>query len=247
MKGETICCLMLKVRSNASQIRTSNAKLYQTMIENYLKEMAQAVIDGDKDTCEILTQKLLEEGLSAKEILDRGLVPGMDVVGVRFRDNIIFVPEVLISARAMKSSLAILEPILAEAKVKEAGVYVIGTVKGDIHDIGKNIVGMMLKGAGFKVVDLGINTPVEKFIEVIKNENADIVGMSALLTTTMGYMQVVIDKLKEQGISIKTMIGGAPVSAAFAEKIGADAYAKNATEAVEKAKELLGIKPVAQR
>lgn len=212
------------------------------MTEEYLKQMAQSVIDGDKDTCEELTHKLLDAGLSAKEILDRGLVPGMDVVGVRFRDNIIFVPEVLISARAMKTSLAILEPILAASKVKEAGVYVIGTVKGDIHDIGKNIVSMMLKGAGFKVIDLGINTPVEKFIDTIKKENADILGMSALLTTTMGYMQVVINKLKEEGIQIKTMIGGAPVSAAFAEKIGADAYAKNASEAVEKARELLGIK-----
>ena len=216
-------------------------------VENDLKEMAQSVIDGDKDTCEKLTLKLLDAGLSAKEILDRGLVPGMDVVGVRFRDNIIFVPEVLISARAMKGSLAILEPILAESNVKEVGIYVIGTVKGDIHDIGKNIVGMMLKGAGFKVIDLGINTPVEKFIDTIKKENADIVGMSALLTTTMGYMQVVIDKLKEQGIQIKTMIGGAPVSAAYAEKIGADAYAKNAAEAVDKAKELLGIKPTVQK
>ena len=215
-------------------------------VENDLKEMAQSVIDGDKDTCEKLTLKLLDAGLSAKEILDRGLVPGMDVVGVRFRDNIIFVPEVLISARAMKGSLAILEPILAESNVKEVGIYVIGTVKGDIHDIGKNIVGMMLKGAGFKVIDLGINTPVEKFIDTIKKENADIVGMSALLTTTMGYMQVVIDKLKEQGIQIKTMIGGAPVSAGYAEKIGADAYAKNASEAVDKAKELLGIKPTVQ-
>jgi 5-methyltetrahydrofolate--homocysteine methyltransferase len=216
------------------------------MTEAYLKEMVQAVINGDKDTCEKLTHKLLEAGLSAKEILDRGLVPGMDVVGVRFRDNIIFVPEVLISARAMKSSLAILEPILAASKIKEAGVYVIGTVKGDIHDIGKNIVSMMLKGAGLKVIDLGINTPAEKFIDTIKKEKADIVGMSALLTTTMGYMQVVVDKLKEEGIQVKTMIGGAPVSAAFAEKIGADAYAKNASEAVEKAKELLGIKPVAK-
>jgi 5-methyltetrahydrofolate--homocysteine methyltransferase len=216
------------------------------MTEAYLKEMVQAVINGDKDTCEKLTLKLLEAGLSAKEILDRGLVPGMDVVGVRFRDNIIFVPEVLISARAMKSSLAILEPILAASKIKEAGVYVIGTVKGDIHDIGKNIVSMMLKGAGLKVIDLGINTPAEKFIDTIKKEKADIVGMSALLTTTMGYMQVVVDKLKEEGIQVKTMIGGAPVSAAFAEKIGADAYAKNASEAVEKAKELLGIKPVAK-
>lgn len=217
------------------------------MIEEYLNEMAQSVIDGDKDTCENLTHKLLDKGLSAKEILDRGLVPGMDVVGVRFRDNIIFVPEVLISARAMKSSLAILEPLLAESKVKEVGIYVIGTVKGDIHDIGKNIVSMMLKGAGFKVIDLGINTAVEKFIDTIKKENANIMGMSALLTTTMGYMKVVIDKLKEEGIQVKTMIGGAPVSAAFAEKIGADAYAKNASEAVEKAKELLGIKPAVQK
>ncbi len=212
------------------------------MTEDYLKEMAQSVIDGDKDTCVKLTHKLLEAGLSAKEILDRGLVPGMDIVGVRFRDNIIFVPEVLISARAMKGSLTILEPILAASKIKEVGVYVIGTVKGDIHDIGKNIVSMMLKGAGFKVVDLGINTQVEKFIDAIKKEKADIVGMSALLTTTMGYMQVVIDKLREEGIQVRTMIGGAPVSEAFAEKIRADAYAKNASEAVEKAKELLGIK-----
>lgn len=209
------------------------------MIEQYLKEIAQAVIDGNKEKCEELTHKLLEEGLTAKEILDQGLVPGMDVVGIRFRDNIIFVPEVLVSARAMKASLAILEPLLVAAKVKEIGVYVIGTVKGDIHDIGKNIVGMMLKGAGFKVIDLGIDTRVEKFVAAIKKENADILGMSALLTTTMGYMKTVVDKLKDEGIEVKTMIGGAPVSAAFAEKIGADAYAKNAAEAVQKAKEFV--------
>ncbi|HEX9654578.1 MAG TPA: corrinoid protein [bacterium] len=212
------------------------------MVEQHLKDMAVAVIDGDRDKCEELTHKLLDAGLSAKEILDRGLVPGMDVVGVRFRDNIIFVPEVLISARAMKTSLAILEPILTAAKVKEVGTVVIGTVKGDIHDIGKNIVAMMLKGAGFKVIDLGIDTRLEKFIDAITKEQADIVGMSALLTTTMGYMKVVIDKLKADGMAVKSMIGGAPVSAAFAEKIGADAYAKNASEAVEKAKELLGLK-----
>lgn len=211
------------------------------MTEDLLKEMAQAVIDGNQEKCEQLTHQLLDAGLSAKEILDRGLVPGMDVVGIRFRDNIIFVPEVLISARAMKASLAIVEPILTAAKVKEAGTYVIGTVKGDIHDIGKNIVAMMLKGAGFKVIDLGIDTRVEKFIDAIKKENADIVGMSALLTTTMGYMKIVIDKIKAEGIPVKTMIGGAPISQAFAEKIGADAYAKNATEAVEKAKALLGM------
>ncbi len=210
-------------------------------MEELLKEMSQAVIDGNKEKCEELTRKLLEGGLSPKEILDHGLVPGMDVVGVRFRDNIIFVPEVLISARAMKASLAILEPLLTQAKIKEAGIVVIGTVKGDIHDIGKNIVAMMLKGAGFKVIDLGIDTRVEKFLDAIKREKADIVGMSALLTTTMGYMKVVIDKIKEEGLSVKTMVGGAPISQSFAEKVGADRYAKNATEAVERAKELIGI------
>lgn len=216
------------------------------MVEELLKEISQAVIEGNKDKCEELTKRLLAAGVGPKEILDRGLVPGMDVVGVRFRDNIIFVPEVLISARAMKTSLAILEPLLTAAKIKEVGTFVIGTVKGDIHDIGKNIVAMMLKGAGFKVIDLGVDTRVEKFIEAIKKENADVVGMSALLTTTMGYMKTVIDKLKTDGIPVKTMVGGAPVSQAFAEKIGADRYAKNASEAVEQAKELLGISAAAQ-
>ncbi len=204
--------------------------------------LSAAVIEGSKDRCEELTRQLLAEGAGAKEVLDRGLVPGMDVVGVRFRDNIIFVPEVLISARAMKASLAILEPILAAANVKETGVVVIGTVKGDIHDIGKNIVSMMLRGAGFKVVDLGVDVRVEKFIDVIRREGAHILGMSALLTTTMGYMRTVIDRLKEEGIAARTMVGGAPVSAAFATAVGADAYAKNASEAVEKAKALLGIR-----
>lgn len=211
-----------------------------TSMDTLLKELSEAVIAGIKERCEELTQQLLEAGLSAKQILDNGLVPGMDVVGVRFRDNIIFVPEVLISARAMKASLAILEPHLVKANVQKIGTFVIGTVKGDIHDIGKNIVSMMLKGAGFKVVDLGIDTRVEKFMAAAREENADIVGMSALLTTTMGYMKTVVERIKAEGVPVKTMIGGAPVSQAFAEKIGADAYAKNATEAVEKAKILLG-------
>lgn len=211
------------------------------MIEKLLKELAQAVIDGDQVKCEELTHRLLEERLGPKEILDRGLVPGMDVVGIRFRDNIIFVPEVLISARAMKASLAILEPLLAKSNIEERGIFVIGTVKGDIHDIGKNIVRMMLRGAGFKVVDLGVDTRVETFLETVEKEKADIVGMSALLTTTMGYMKVVIDRIREERIRVRTMIGGAPVSQAFADKIGADAYGKNATEAVEKAKGLLDI------
>jgi len=209
------------------------------MHERTLAEMADSVINGDKERCAELTQQLLAAGLTAKHILDHGLVPGMDVVGVRFRDNIIFVPEVLVSARAMKASLAILEPLLAKSGVQKIGTYVIGTVKGDIHDIGKNIVAMMLKGAGFEVIDLGIDTRVEKFIAAIEKEKAHIVGMSALLTTTMGYMKVVIDRLRAEGIAVKTMVGGAPVSAVFAEQIGADAYAKNAAEAVEKAKLLI--------
>lgn len=212
-------------------------------MDQLLKDLSEAVIAGNKERCEALTRELLLGGSEPKQILDGGLVPGMDVVGARFRDNIIFVPEVLISARAMKGSLAILEPLLSAANVKEIGTFVIGTVKGDIHDIGKNIVGMMLRGAGFKVVDLGIDTRAEKFIAAVRQEKAQIVGMSALLTTTMGYMKTVIEQLRTEGLNVRTMIGGAPVSQAFAEKIGADAYARNATEAVEKAKKLLGDRP----
>lgn len=212
-------------------------------MDRLLKDLSEAVIAGSKERCEELTRELLASGAGPKRILDGGLVPGMDVVGARFRENIIFVPEVLISARAMKASLAILEPLLSAANVKATGTFVIGTVKGDIHDIGKNIVGMMLRGAGFKVVDLGIDTRAEKFIAAVRQENAQIVGMSALLTTTMGYMKTVIEQLKAEGLPVRTMIGGAPVSQAFAEKIGADAYARNATEAVEKAKQLLIDRP----
>ncbi len=211
------------------------------MHEELLQQLAQAVIDGNKDQAETLTNKLLDAGLEAKAILDNGLMPGMDVVGQRFRDNLIFVPEVLIAARAMKASLAILEPLLAASNAPQVGTVVIGTVKGDIHDIGKNIVIMMLRGAGFRVVDLGIDTPAEKFLQAARQENADIVGMSALLTTTMGYMKTVIERLRAEGLSVKTMVGGAPISPAFAEQIGADGYAKNAAEAVEKAKWLLGV------
>lgn len=209
-------------------------------MKHLLRDLSDAVIAGSEERCEALTTQLLAAGAAPKQILDGGLVPGMDVVGERFRDNIIFVPEVLISARAMKASLAILEPLLSAANVKEIGTFVIGTVKGDIHDIGKNIVGMMLRGAGFKVVDLGIDTRAEKFIAAVRKEEAQIVGMSALLTTTMGYMKTVIEQMKAEGLQVRTIIGGAPVSEAFAQKIGADAYARNAAEAVEKARQLLG-------
>lgn len=207
--------------------------------EERLKELAQAVIDGDQVRTKGLTEELLEAGLSAKEILDRGLVPGMDVVGRRFRENEIFLPEVLVSARAMKASLTLLEPILAAANASQIGTCVLGTVKGDIHDIGKNIVGIMLRGAGFKVVDIGVDSPAEKFVEAIRRENANLVGMSALLTTTMEYMRVVVDRIKTDDLSVKILVGGAPLSEAFAREIGADAYGRNAVEAVEKAKMLL--------
>ncbi len=211
------------------------------MTVELLKELSDAVIDGNKDKSVELTNKLLDLGMNAKDILDNGLLPGMEVVGIRFRDNIIFVPQVLISARAMKSSLALLEPLLSKAELKGSGTVIIGTVKGDIHDIGKNIVAMMLRSSGFSVIDLGIDTRAEKFLDAIKKENAEIVGMSALLTTTMGYMKTVIDRIKEENILVKVMVGGAPISKAFADQIGADGYAKNATDAVKLAKSLIGI------
>jgi 5-methyltetrahydrofolate--homocysteine methyltransferase len=209
--------------------------------EELLRDLAQALIEGDKDRCEDLTHELLSGGLSGKEILDRGLVPGMDVVGERFRDNLIYLPEVLVSARAMKASLSILEPFLSAAEASGRGTCVLGTVKGDIHDIGKNIVGIMLRGAGFRVVDLGVNTPADKFLEAAEKEKADLVGMSALLTTTMGYMKVVVEEIKSNGLGVKTLVGGAPLSQSFADEIGADGYAKNAVEAVQRAKALLAI------
>ncbi len=211
-------------------------------IEKLLEQLALAVIDGKKENAIDLTNRLLELNHPPKAILDDGLLAGMDVVGVRFRDNMIFVPQVLISARAMKSSLAILEPLLSEQKISSAGTIIIGTVKGDIHDIGKNIVSMMLRSNGFKVVDLGIDTSADKYIEIARSENADIIGMSALLTTTMTYMKTVIEKIKESGIQVKTIVGGAPISKAFADQVGADGYAQNATEAVELVRHLLGIK-----
>ncbi|MBZ0198298.1 MAG: corrinoid protein [Ignavibacteriaceae bacterium] len=210
-------------------------------IEALLKILAQTVIDGKKDDTVKITNRLLELNYPPKQILDEGLLPGMEVVGVRFRDNIIFVPQVLISARAMKAALSIVEPLLSEAKIEGLGTIVIGTVKGDIHDIGKNIVTMMLRSSGFKVIDLGIDVSVDKFLDAINKENPVIVGMSALLTTTMVYMKIVIDKIKQNALPVKVMIGGAPISKRFADQIGADAYAKNASEAVIIARELIGI------
>lgn len=214
------------------------------VIEELLQKLAVSVIDGKHLEAVELTNQLLALDYSPKEILDNGLLAGMNVVGQRFRDNIIFVPQVLISARAMKFSLAILEPLLAEANVPVIGTVIMGTVKGDIHDIGKNIVSMMLRGNGFKVVDIGIDASFDKFIDAVKKENAQIIGMSALLTTTMIYMKTVIEKIKSENLSVKIMIGGAPVSKAFAEQIGADAYGKNASEAVRLAREFVNLNSI---
>jgi corrinoid protein of di/trimethylamine methyltransferase len=203
--------------------------------------LAQHLIDGHADEVARLTRDALDEGRSPADILEQGLIAGMQVVGIRFRDNIIFVPEVLIAARAMKAGLAHLEPVLAACGIEPRGTIVIGTVKGDIHDIGKNLVGMMLRGAGFTVVDLGVNTPLQKFLEAIAEHRPDLVGMSALLTTTMGQMKVNIEAFREAGLfdRLRVMVGGAPVSEEYARAIGAHGYGKDATSAVARATELL--------
>ena len=204
-------------------------------------EIAGEVQKGNSTSIEVLTKKALSQNISAEEILNNGLVEGMNIVGEKFKNNEIFIPEVLISAKAMNSGLEILKPLLAEAKVKSKGKVVIGTVKGDLHDIGKNIVAMMLQGAGFDVVDLGADVSKEKFLEFAKNENADILGMSALLTTTMIYMKETIETLKDADLKkdIKVIIGGAPVTESYAAQIDADGYAPDAASAVDLSKKLL--------
>jgi 5-methyltetrahydrofolate--homocysteine methyltransferase len=200
--------------------------------------------DGLADEVVKSVNELLKRGMTPYDVLTKGLVAGMDVVGVDFRDGILFVPEVLMAAKAMKAGMAILRPLLAETGAPQVGTMVIGTVKGDIHDIGKNLVAMMMEGAGFNVINLGINTDADKFINAIHEHKPDILGMSALLTTTMPYMGVVIDTLKEQGLrdQVIVLVGGAPLNEAFAEEIGADAYCRDAAIAVETAKKLLAIK-----
>jgi corrinoid protein of di/trimethylamine methyltransferase len=189
-------------------------------------------------------KELLQRGMTPYDVLTKGLVAGMDVVGVDFRDGILFVPEVLMAAKAMKAGMDILRPLLAETGAPQIGTLVIGTVKGDIHDIGKNLVGMMMEGAGFNVVNLGINVDADTFIKAIREHQPIILGMSALLTTTMPYMGVVIETLKEQNLrdQLIVLVGGAPLNEAFAEEIGADAYCRDAAIAVETAKKLVAIK-----
>ena len=212
-------------------------------MSDVLEKISRAIIEGDDDTIAGLTKAALDEGLNAKEILDGGLMPGMDHVGVEFKAGRMFVPEVLLSARIMKASMAVLEPLLAADESIAVGKVVMGTVEGDLHDIGKNLLGMMMEGAGFKVVDLGVDVSPEALVEAVKREKPDVVGMSALLTTTMRNMGRTIDALKEAGLrdQVKVMVGGAPVTADFAEQIGADGTATSAPAAVDLAKELLGL------
>ncbi|MDH3472573.1 MAG: B12-binding domain-containing protein [Rhodospirillales bacterium] len=208
------------------------------------KQMQDDLYDGLKEEIEEGVHIFLERGWTPYRILTEVLVEGMRIVGIDFRDGILFVPEVLLAANAMKGGMAILRPLLAETGAEQVGKVVIGTVKGDIHDIGKNLVGMMMEGAGFEVINLGINNPVENYLAAIEEHKPDILGMSALLTTTMPYMKVVIDTLKEQGIrdDYIVLVGGAPLNEAFAEAIGADAYCRDAAVAVETAKEFVARK-----
>jgi 5-methyltetrahydrofolate--homocysteine methyltransferase len=206
-----------------------------------LKEIADNIIKGQAPKTKELVQAAINEGVPVKQILEEGLIAGMNVVGERFKKNEVYVPEVLIAARAMKSGMELLKPLLAKAGVEPVGTVIVATVKGDLHDIGKNLVSMMMEGAGFKVIDLGIDITPEKFVSSAKETNANLIGMSALLTTTMTSMKTTIDALKGAGLKTKTMIGGAPVTQNYADEIGADGYAPDAASAVDKAKELLGI------
>jgi 5-methyltetrahydrofolate--homocysteine methyltransferase len=207
-----------------------------------LKQIADNLIKGKAPEVKELVQKALDEGIDVEKVLNEGLVAGMNVVGVKFKANEFYVPEVLIAARAMRSGMEILRPILAEENIKGVGTVVLGTVKGDLHDIGKNLVGMMLEGAGFEVIDIGVDVSAEKFVQTAKEKNASLIGLSALLTTTMVSMKDVVKAAQETGSgSLKVMIGGAPLTQSYADEIGANGYAPDAASAADKAKELLGI------
>lgn len=204
-----------------------------------LQALADAIIKGDQKTAVDLTKSSLEEGVGAKDVLDKGLIAGMDVIGGRFKKNEVYIPEVLIAARAMKSAMEILSPELEKAGVEPIAKFLIGTVQGDLHDIGKNLVAMMMKGAGFEVVDIGVDVAPEKFIEEIKSSGAKLVGMSALLTTTMPAMEKSVKAIRDAGLDVKIMVGGAPVTQGYADKIGADGYSEDAASAVDLGKSLL--------
>ena len=209
--------------------------------DELIEQMHDDLYDGLAEEVAEGTQILLDRGWSAPKVLEEALIGGMNVVAVDFREGVLFVPEVLMSANAMKAGMALLKPILSATGVKPVGKVVVGTVKGDIHDIGKNLVGMMLEGAGYEVTDLGINVEADTYIEAIENSGAKVLGMSALLTTTMPYMKVVIDRMKEKGIreDYIVLVGGAPLNEEFGEAIGADAYCRDAATAVDVVKELV--------
>ena len=212
--------------------------------DELVPQMHDDLYDGLKDEVVEGVNILLGRGWTPYDVLTKALVEGMRIVGIDFRDGILFVPEVLLAANAMKAGMAILKPLLIETGAPRLGKMVIGTVKGDIHDIGKNLVAMMMEGAGFEVIDLGINNPVENYLGALEREEADILGMSALLTTTMPYMKVVIDTLKEKGMrdDYVVLVGGAPLNEEFGRAIGADAYCRDAAVAVETAKEFMARK-----
>src|ERR1700754_4178978 len=209
--------------------------------DELVQQMHDDLYDGLKEEIEVAVHILLNRKWTPYDVLTKALVEGMRIVGIDFRDGILFVPEVLLAANAMKAGMFILRPLLAETGAPKIGKMVIGTVKGDIHDIGKNLVAMMMEGAGFEVVNIGINNPVENYLKAIEEHKPDIIGMSALLTTTMPYMKVVIDTLKEKGMRSDyiVLVGGAPLNEAFANSIGADAYCRDAAVAVETAKQFM--------
>jgi len=205
--------------------------------------IAQAVIDGDAPQVKQLTEEGLDQRIPPLDLINKGLIKGMDVVGEQFRNLEISVPEVLISARAMLTSMELLKPLLSKHDIKSRGTLIIGTVKGDIHDIGKNLVAMLMEGAGFEVIDLGVDVSPQQFVDEIKKSSPDIVGLSALLTITMQEMPEIIKAIEKAGLrtQVKIMVGGAPVTQDYCDSIGADAYGEDARDAVEKAQSLLGI------
>ncbi len=204
-----------------------------------LKALCNAIIEGDLSVAVEVTEAAIQEQTAPGKILEDGLIAGMNIIGQRFKKNEVYIPEVLIAARAMQAAMQILEPKLVEAGVEPIGKVIMGTVQGDMHDIGKNLVVMMLKGAGFEITDLGTDVTTDKFLAKAKETGAQVVGLSSLLTTTMPAMEQVVKTLKEQGLSAKIIVGGAPVTQAYCDKIGADGYAQDAASAVDLAKSLL--------
>ena len=204
------------------------------------QKIGKSLYSGEIDTVAELVQDALDSGMAPSDVLKDGLLAGMDVVGRDFKEGVLFVPEVLFAARSMQAGMDVLRPLLAEGDLASSGKYVLGTVKGDMHDIGKNLVRMMLEGGGFEAIDLGVDVEPSVFVDAVREHKPDLVGMSALLTTTMAQMKVTIDALEEAGLrdSVKIVVGGAPVTAAFAEQIGADAFAEDAASAVDVAREL---------